>query len=249
MLVLLPGLDGTGLLFSPLLEQLEPMIATQIVSYPARDDLSYIDLIELVCKQLPSSTPIVLLGESFSGPIAVAIAANAPTNLRGVILCASFVSNPHSRMRMFKRILRYLPFKKIPIGVIEKFGFGNYSNRDLCALLTLALSELSHETMVARLQEIIEIDVSRDLEEIKLPLLYIQAKQDRLVPSSALKRIKKIQPEIEVAQIEGPHFLLQTRPELVTEKLIAFFNDLKTKSATDSFTSEYFPKPIVDLGR
>ena len=231
VLVLLPGLDGSGLLFSPLLEQLEPNIATQIITYPPRDNLRYADLIELVRKQLPSPTPFVLLGESFSGPIAVAIAANAPTNLRGVILCASFVSNPYPTMRMFKRTLRYLPFKKVPIGIIERLGFGNYSNRELRALLTLALSELSHATMVARLQEIIEIDVSRDLEKIKLPMLYIQAKQDRLVPSSALKRIKKIQPEIAVAQIEGPHFLLQTQPKLVTEKLIDFFDRLEDETS------------------
>jgi pimeloyl-[acyl-carrier protein] methyl ester esterase len=193
--------------------------------------LSYAALIEMVRKQLPSSTPFVLLGESFSGPIAVAIAASAPTNLCGVILCASFVSNPHPMLRMFKRILRFLPVKKIPMGIIEKLGFGDYSNRELRALLILALSELSHETMVARLQEIIQIDVSRDLAKITLPLLYIQAKQDRLVPPSALLRIKKIQPQIEVAQIGGPHFLLQTRPELVSEKLITFFNRLENKTS------------------
>lgn len=231
VLVLLPGLDGSGLLFSPLLEKLGPIITTLVIKYPPRKNLSYAALIELVRSHIPTSTPFVLLGESFSGPIAVAIAASAPTNLCGVILCASFVNNPHPALRMFKRILRFLPAKKIPIGVIEKFGFGDYSNRELRALLGLALNEISDETMVARLQEIIEVDVSRELAKIKLPLLYIQAKQDRLVPSSALTRIEKIQPQMDVVQIDGPHFLLQTRPELVTERLITFFNRLENKTS------------------
>jgi hypothetical protein len=38
-LVLLPGLDGSGLLFSPLLEKLEPIISTLVIKSIHREKI------------------------------------------------------------------------------------------------------------------------------------------------------------------------------------------------------------------
>ena len=76
-LVLLPGLDGTGLLFQPLVECLPDAIEPVVVSYPPDQKLGYEELLPLVLERLPAA-PFVLLGESFSGPLAVMAAATAP---------------------------------------------------------------------------------------------------------------------------------------------------------------------------
>ena len=69
-LVLLPGMDGTGDLFAPLLSALPPALRTIVVRYPCDRPLGYAGR-----TRGPKDQPFVLLGESFSGPIAAAIAA------------------------------------------------------------------------------------------------------------------------------------------------------------------------------
>jgi hypothetical protein len=53
-LVLLPGLDGTGLLFQPLVEALSKDIEPIVVSYPDDIPLGYGELLPLVDGALPS---------------------------------------------------------------------------------------------------------------------------------------------------------------------------------------------------
>ena len=110
-LVLLPGMDGTGDMFRPLLDAFGGTLSSVVVSYPSTEPLRYSELVALARESLPTNGPYVLLGESFSGPIAVTLAAEHPDGLTGLILCASFVSNPipwlrplrHASQRPFRR--------------------------------------------------------------------------------------------------------------------------------------------------
>ena len=115
-LILLPGLDGTGDLFAPLLKRIaamqvaadEPEFIAHALHYPTDQQLGFQALHEMVeyylATQLPADARYVLLGESFSGPVAVAVAHAAQTALEnhapdtrrciGLILCCTFVRNP-----------------------------------------------------------------------------------------------------------------------------------------------------------
>ena len=73
-LVLLPGMDGTGELFAPLLNALNPGLRTTVVSYADRP-ATYAEHESVALAELPKDRPFAILGESFSGPIAVTIAA------------------------------------------------------------------------------------------------------------------------------------------------------------------------------
>jgi hypothetical protein len=53
-LVLLPGLDGTGMLFKAFVEALKPRVETQIVAYPVDRPLGYAELEVLVRAALPT---------------------------------------------------------------------------------------------------------------------------------------------------------------------------------------------------
>jgi pimeloyl-[acyl-carrier protein] methyl ester esterase len=94
ILVLLPGLDGTGKLFSEFVNSLGSSVDSRIVAYPKDQPLGYDELEALVMAAIPRNQPFVLLGESFSGPLAIRIAARAPAGLAAVILSASFAKNP-----------------------------------------------------------------------------------------------------------------------------------------------------------
>ncbi|MGD2116027.1 MAG: alpha/beta hydrolase, partial [Acidobacteriota bacterium] len=93
----LPGLDGTGDLFRWLEREAPEGFAVEPVSYPpdrGSGVLNYPAHLEVARRWLPADGPFLLLGESFSGPVAVRLAAEAPPGLVGLILCATFVRPP-----------------------------------------------------------------------------------------------------------------------------------------------------------
>ena len=72
-LVLLPGMDGTGDLFAAFLSAPGCDLDVKVVSYPTDVALGYADLEAFARAALPTDRPFVILGESFSGPIAISI--------------------------------------------------------------------------------------------------------------------------------------------------------------------------------
>jgi hypothetical protein len=60
-LVLLPGMDGTGELFSPFLASLGSDFETLIVRYPTNEVLSLAELTALAQSKLPADKRFVLL--------------------------------------------------------------------------------------------------------------------------------------------------------------------------------------------
>ena len=92
-LVLLPGMDGTGIMFQPLVREIEKDFDPIVISYPQDRPLDYEALTQYVTALLPN-TKFIILGESFSGPIAIKVADSKPKNLLGIILCATFIKNP-----------------------------------------------------------------------------------------------------------------------------------------------------------
>src|SRR5438034_9685590 len=83
-LVLLPGLDGTGSLFSPLLAELPRDLHTKTVSYPNDKALSLDEHARWVIRQLPTDRA-VLLAESFSGLVALRALMEPSSRIDAVI--------------------------------------------------------------------------------------------------------------------------------------------------------------------
>jgi len=113
-LILLPGLDGTGELFAPFIEALGGF-TTEVVSYPPDRAMSYAEHETFARAKLPSDEDYVLLAESFSGPVGIAIATATPARLKGLILCATFASNPLPQRwsRSMRRIFYCRPSRRI----------------------------------------------------------------------------------------------------------------------------------------
>ena len=97
-LILLPGLDGTGELFAPLLRRIErmhihadePQLIAHALRYPTHDKLDLRQLHHAVehyiAHNLPEDARYVILGESFSGPVAITVAYAAQTAREGEAL-------------------------------------------------------------------------------------------------------------------------------------------------------------------
>src|SRR5262245_52236929 len=91
----MPGMDGTGLLFKPLLDiwpasEPKPLV----LAYPSDRFRTYDQLEDYLAPLLPSNEPYILAGESFAGPLAVRLAAAKRPGLRGLVLSATFVKHP-----------------------------------------------------------------------------------------------------------------------------------------------------------
>lgn len=66
------------------------------------------------------------------------------------------------------------------------------------------------------------VDESARLRELEIPILYLQAANDRLIPKSAGKLIQQINPQTKIATNPAPHLLLQTKPEQAVLSIKSF---------------------------
>ncbi len=93
-LVLMPGLDGTGIFFRPLIRVLPPEVSTYVITYPAGEALSLAEYARFVRGGLAGGEA-VLVAESFSGLVALMLLHDRPENVRGVIFSATFAEPLH----------------------------------------------------------------------------------------------------------------------------------------------------------
>lgn len=87
-LLLLSGFDGTGLLFEPLLRILPKKYNPVVVAYPPHIPLSYEESASFAAQHIPRDAPsCIVLGESYSGPVALQLAAQHPSLVTAIVLC------------------------------------------------------------------------------------------------------------------------------------------------------------------
>jgi pimeloyl-ACP methyl ester carboxylesterase len=220
-LVLIPGLDGTGDLFAPFVAALKGVEA-QVVSYPLDRAMNYAEHEAHVRERLPDGGDYVLLAESFSGPVGISIAASAPGGLKGLILCCSFAANPLPVFGPLSRLISVFPAMKIPPALLAPFLYAGHATPELHRQHERAMAKVSAQVLRARVSAILAVDCSPLLRRIEVPVLCLLAKADRLVPRSALRKIERIRPDIQTAEFDAPHFLLQTQPDLVVDRVRTF---------------------------
>lgn len=224
-LVLLPGMDGTGLMFEPILPFLDGFVP-RVVRYPA-GLTSYPDCVAYARAQLPIDRPFLLLGESFSGPIAIALAAEWPEGLLGLVLCCTFARNPRPALAWTALLLRPLPPQRLSLLLLRYLLFGRWHTEALTRLALTMFPQVPTATLKARLLAVLAVDHTALLAGIPVPTLALCASQDRLVPPAATRWIQARLPALEVTTLEGPHWLLQTRPEACAQALRAFAGRLQ----------------------
>ena len=231
-LVLLPGMDGTGELFKPFLNAIESSWATTTVRYPNHVILSYDELMAYVGSAIPPSEPFVLLAESFSTPLAIRCAASNPRNLKALVICAGFVCSPVTGLGRFAAshlaplLVRFGRSNFLSNFWLEPLLAGQGAAPILLSELRSAISSVRPEVLSARLRAILSCDVRPALGQIGVPILYIQARGDRLIPRAHLKEIRRIQPRTEPAIIDGPHLILQRKPRQVAQLVERFIRQL-----------------------
>jgi sigma-B regulation protein RsbQ len=222
ILVLLPGLDGTGKLFSEFVNTLGSGVDSRIVAYPKDQPLGYDELETLVLAAMPRNQPFILLGESFSGPLAIRIAARAPAGLAALILCASFAKNPFPWLWWARPLAAYLPLKSLPRWVRAPLMWGSASAQRAPAQMERAIAGVAPSVIRRRIAALLAADESAALGLLRLPVLVLRARRDRVISRAATRWILQTLPSVQLAEIDGPHLLLQTRPAECAEAVCRF---------------------------
>jgi len=212
-LILLPGMDGTGILFKPFLKSLPKDISTKVINYPCNQALSYKELISYVNKQLPKDKEYILLAESFSGPIAHKLARNE--ELKAIIFVASFIQPPNKLLALSKilPISFFIP-KQLP-DILLKFLLGPLASKEIYKLVNESLLEVNKHVLSFRLKEMAELP-KKSNESISKSN-YIQAISDNLVSQQQAVKIEQVSKESTIYQVEGSHFILQVNPKKCSE--------------------------------
>ncbi|MFN7958338.1 MAG: alpha/beta hydrolase [Holophagaceae bacterium] len=220
LLVLLPGMDGTGRMFEPFLAAAAGF-ETRVVRYPP-ELTRYEDCTAFARTQLPSGRPFLLLGESFSGPVALALAAERPAGLAGVVLVSSFARNPRPEWLWLRPLLRLLPPLQLPLPLLRRLLLGKGAPQALVQLTTAMLPHFPTAAMKGRTLAVAAVDHTALLGRIEVPLLALCASHDRLVPKAATAWIRAHRAQLDIATLRGPHWILQTRPEACLMALRTF---------------------------
>lgn len=221
-LILLPGLDGTGLLFADFVASLGAEVNTIVVSYPTDTPLAYETLEPVVRSFLPHDEPYYLLAESFSGPLALSIAASSPPGLRGLILSCSFARNPLPLLALLRPAVNVTPVAELPMALLSFFVLGRFASPALRGMLAKSLALVAPSVIRARAVAALSVDVSALLPEIKVPVLYLRASEDRIVRKASSDLVASLVPETKIVEFVAPHFLLQVAPSQAASVVSSF---------------------------
>ncbi|HEX3397386.1 MAG TPA: alpha/beta fold hydrolase [Steroidobacteraceae bacterium] len=224
----MPGLDGTGKLFANFLKALDLGVRASVVTYPPDVPLGYDELEARVRAALPSRGPFVLLGESFSGPIAIRIAARPPPGLRGLILSVTFASNPFPRLAWARRLAAYLPLKSFPRWIRAPLMWGSASPSNAPRQSERAMAGVAKAVVRRRIAELLAVDETAALREIAVPTLVLSAARDRVVSKAATERLLRGLRHAQQVEIDGPHLLLQTCAAECAVAVLGFMGGITT---------------------
>ncbi|MGL6161434.1 alpha/beta fold hydrolase [Microbulbifer sp.] len=216
-LVMLPGLDGTGILFRPLLAALPKWVRPRVIAYPEDQRLSIAEYADLVIRQLPRDG-FTLLVESFSGLVALELMARKLPGLQSILFVVTFAAPPRPRLLNLARLLPGTgsAIRIVPDFLLRHFCLGKSASATELSLLREALAAVNPAVLRHRLSLIASYRPV-EIKPQQAPCHYLQASGDQLVPPTAARWFGEHLESCQLDSLEGPHLLLQTRPKACAE--------------------------------
>lgn len=208
--IVLPGLDGSTQLLGRFCEAAPQGFSVTLVDLPI-DLYDYLALVESFRANFEQRSDCVLVAESFSGPLAVLLAARYPQVITKLILVASFVTRP------LPRVAQFLPWSVIlrlplPSFFARQFMLGDTYDAEQMSELKRAVKSVSPQVLAGRLRQLERLDLCDTLRQLECPMMYLRARHDRLIPRRCVEAIRKVRPDVVIAEMDGPHLLLETQP-------------------------------------
>ncbi len=219
-LVMLPGLDGTAQLYRNALAMDWGGMRVTAMPLPDHGPQDYESLAGAVSPALPAGD-LVLLAESFSTPLAMLLASNNENRVKALVLVCGFCANPQPSG------LGWLPLQPLfaftpPAFLLRQFLTGEDASQELLDSLAGMIGQVPGSILAERVRVTLALR-EPDCPDLRaLPVLLLQARQDRLIPWDAQSQLERHFPEATCHWIDGPHLLMQTRTQECRDAVLAF---------------------------
>lgn len=217
-LVLLPGLDGTGLLGRSLVAR---FAAAKLVTYPPDRVSSFEELVAHVRAAIESQPRVILVGESYSSAIALRYAAAYPQQVAAVVLIAGFIAPPWTRAlapAMWAWLFRIRP----PRWIVRWAFAGAGADDERVDHVIATVRSVKPHVISGRLRQVLTTDHTPVVRGLGAPVLYVAGESDRLVRRDSIRRVQEALPQTKVVYIPGPHVLSETHPDEVADAIREF---------------------------
>ncbi|MDH3637302.1 MAG: alpha/beta hydrolase [Gammaproteobacteria bacterium] len=187
-IVLVPGLDGTALLFYRQI----PLLAERfnVVAFPLRDDPAHtmadlVDELRELIEQTASSE-VILCGESFGGALAMSLALQHPEIVSGLVIVNSFpVIRTRLRLKAAPLALRMFPWAAMP--AVRRFTANRlhspHTNPEDLHEFHERSKAIGRMGYIRRLELLNQYDIRGRLTDLEPPSLFLAGDRDQLLPS------------------------------------------------------------------
>ena len=220
---MLPGIDGTGMLFDRLAMAFGYRCRTTVLPYEHEETVD--DYLDSISDRLPKHRALIF-AESFSGPLVLALLARYPGRFRGAILATTFARSPFISFFGMTTILSKGVFGGINLKnlLLNKFCSPEDVPEDVQEDVRILSDEISPEVIKQRLHIMDDLDVRHLLPSISTPVLYLRGLRDKLISEKLREELFESVPRIAFKGIDGPHLLVETQPKECADTIIHFLD-------------------------
>ena len=81
--------------------------------------------------------------------------------------------------------------------------------------------------LAERVRAVQEVDAREALKSCSVPILYLRAKQDRLISPKCIDDVRDIKPNVTIVEIDSPHFILQRKPQEAAAAIMYSFGNVE----------------------
>ncbi|MGH1486356.1 MAG: hypothetical protein ACRBCI_09040 [Cellvibrionaceae bacterium] len=213
--VLLPGMDGTGLLFKPLLDIIPNDINIEVIPLSQETDQSVESEVKRI-EKIISDENIILFAESYSGRIAYELAKRSKISIKHIIFVASFLSTPSLLSSLLSKLAQYFPIsilrkRIVPQNIINWLCFRSVNSTALINLLYESINSVDACILKARLANI--SCLLKPQQILSIETTYIQASHDLFISNHALTEIQQLFQSVDLQKVSGGHFIAQANPQ------------------------------------
>jgi pimeloyl-ACP methyl ester carboxylesterase len=211
--VLVPGLDGTALLFY----RQTPLLARRfhVETFPLPDDeqctmeslvAALKETVDRIAREREGER-VYLCGESFGGALSLSYALRHPETLAGLVILNSFpFIRQRVRIRLGPPLLKLMPWGAMPL--VRRFTesrlHSSHTLREDLEEFHRRTRAIGRRGYIRRLEILREFDIRDQLQRIDVPTLFLAADEDLLVPSVMEARFMAARmPRATVRVLEG----------------------------------------------
>ena len=219
--MLVPGLDGTGLLYYrqvPLLSQRRLVTTIRLRDQARTMDELVDDLHASVGAAAPDGEPVVLVGESFGGALSLTYALAHPSRVSRLVIVNSFpYFGPQARLWLGYHLLKATPWGMMRL-VRQLTAWRMHSphtGRDEIRRFHALMRHTTREGYLSRLRILRDFDLRDRLHRLQAPVLYLAADQDHLVPAVEQARLMSaLTPRSTVRLLRGHGHICLIAPDV-----------------------------------